>query len=182
MKKSNIISLLVLACFVLMPAGTYALPISGSGFNGGSFSGSIEYVPGNSIVNYIGTDSISICAADVADNAGASLIINLTNTSSRQGLYLYFVSLSSPYLAAQEKIFLDVGQTGSISFSPTDRGFSGLTAESFLNAGSEFVVYFSDVNGAIKDKALVTSVSEPFTVILLGFGLVVLGIAARRKI
>ena len=51
-------------------------------------------------------------------------------------------------------------------------------AESLL---SNFVVFFSDGGGNVVDKVSI-SVSEPFTVILLGFGLVVLGIAARRKI
>ena len=178
MRKSNIFSLIVLVCLIVLPVSAFALPISG-GERGGSFSGSIEYVPGNSVGNSIG--SAAIGAADVAVAAGASLVINLTNTSRREGLYLYVVSLTSPYLEAREEIFIDVGRTASISFSLRDRNFSGLTAESFLGEGSEFIVYFSDADRNMADRARVAAVPEPETILLLGIGLLALGVGLRKN-
>jgi hypothetical protein len=180
MKKSNIFSFLVLVCLIALPFSAFALQISGVGERGGSFSGSIEYIPSSS--SSIG--SANIGAADLAvaaDAAGASLVINLTNTSSRQGLYLTVVSLASPYLEAKEELFLEMGRTTTLSFSMTDRGFSRLTAESFLSEGSDFIVYFSDRNGSTADIARVAAVPEPETLLLLGFGLLVIGIGLRKK-
>jgi hypothetical protein len=185
MKKSNVVSFIVLVCLIALPIGAFALPISGIGDRGGSFSGSIEYVPGNSTGSAIGSASIGpadvAVAADVADAAGAYLVINLTNTSRREGLYLSVVSLTSPYLEAKEEIFLDVGRTASISFSLGDRSFSRLTAESFLGEGSEFIIYFSDADRNMADQARVAAVSEPSTMLLLGFGLLVIGVGLRKR-
>lgn len=182
MRKSNIFSFIVLVCLIVLPVSAFALPISGVGERGGSFSGSIEYVPSNTAGNSIGSAAIDVAvAADVADAAGASLVINLTNTSRREGLYLYVVSLTSPYLEAREEIFLDIGRTASISFSLRDRSFSGLTAESFLGEGSEFIVYFSDADRNMADRARVAAVAEPETILLLGIGLLALGVGLRKR-
>ncbi len=170
MKKSNIVSFIVLICLIVLPVSAYALPISGVGELGGSFSGSIEYFPGNGLASTI-------------DAAQGSLVVSLTNTSERRGLYLAAVSLASPYIPyieARSEAFLDVGQTAWFYFSVTDRGFARLTAESFLSEGSEFVVYFRDASGAW-DRARVASVPEPETILLLGIGLLALGVGLRKK-
>ena len=80
--------------------------------------------------------------------------------------------------ASNGVVQIDFGLAKEVALSLMLKGekLDTLTAESLI---SNFVVFFSDGNNA-RDKVSV-SVYEPFTVILLGFGLVGLGIAARRK-
>jgi hypothetical protein len=171
MKKSNIVSFIVLVCLIALPVGAFALPISGIGERGGSFSGSIEYFPENGLASTI-------------DAAVGRLLISLTNTSERRGLYLAAFSLASPYIPyieARSEAFLDVGQSAWFYFSVTDRGFSRLTAESFLGEGREFIVYFSDADRNMADLARVASVPEPEAILLLGIGLLALGVGLRKR-
>ena len=167
MKKSNIISFIVLICLIVLPVSAYALPISGVGELGGSFSGSIEYFPGNGLASTI-------------DAAGGRLLISLTNTSERGGFILAAYSLAGPYINTRGEVALPAGQTASFYFFVTDPSFSRITAESFLIEGSEFVVYFRDANGAW-DRARVAAVPEPEIILLLGIGLLALGVGLRKR-
>jgi hypothetical protein len=183
MKKTHMLSFIVLACLVALPVSGSALPISGQGTYG-SFTGSIEYYIGNS--------------------TEAKLMVTLTNTS--KNVYLEGFSFSNPYIlgaysgggtgtlaalsldaASQDALSqdesngvvrIDFGPAKEVALSLMLKGekLDTLTAESLI---SNFVVYFSD--GYKTSDQVSVSVSEPFTVILLGFGLVVLGIAARRR-
>jgi len=186
MKKSNIISFIVLACLIALPVNGLALPISGDG-RLGSFTGSIDYSGGDE---------------------GAKLRISLTNTSpEKSGLYLAGFYFSNTAIAAAQMEtsgnFELVQSSGSFDvralyrptsdtlinttdvnteqpmtfyFSLKGEKLAGLTAESFIK---DFVVYFG-ANGTTVDKAPV-SVSEPSTMLLLGFGLLVIGVGLRKK-
>ena len=167
MKKFNILIFIVFVCLVVLPVSAFALPISGTGEYGGSFSGSIDYTPGSGFASTI-------------DAAQGSLVVSLTNTSERRGFYLAAFSLDSPYIQARSEAVLDVGQTARFYFPVTDQSFSRLTSESFLSEGSEFVVYFRDASGAW-DRARVAAVPEPETILLLGIGLLAIGVGLRKK-
>ena len=163
MKKRHVIGFVVLFCLVMMPAGTYALPISGTGVNGGSFTGSIDIV--------YGSDSLSASAP--------WLIISLTNTSATgsRDIGLYIAGYVLPNSAMTEIDLVPVGGTwmGRQPLANADRG---TTAESLING---FVVYFRDSGGTVFDKAPV-AVAEPSTMMLFGLGLLALGVGLRRKI
>jgi len=179
MRKSYIL-LIISVCFIAIPLRVFSLPISGVGENGGSFSGTLEYIPGRSDGNIIGSGSVS--ATDTAGGAVERLVINLTNTSRIKTLYLTAVSLSSPYIHAKQEIILDAGQSASITFFLLmDPSISGLTAESFLQEGNDFFVYFNDRSGSTQDSARVAAIPEPETILLLGFGLLAVGIVLRIK-
>jgi hypothetical protein len=161
MKKSIIFSFIVLVCLIMMPAVTYALPISGAGVNGGSFTGTID----------IGYSSIS----DSVFTAAPWLIISLTNTSSRD-IGLYIAGYVLPNSAMSEIDLVRVGDTWSGRLPLTD-GNREISVDRYING---FVVYFSDARGVLLDKAPV-AVSEPSTMLLLGFGLLVIGVGLRKK-
>jgi len=162
MKKNHIVSFMVLVCLALMPAGTYALPISGTGVNGGSFIGSLDVV--------YGSDSLSASAP--------WLIISLTNTSATgsRDIGLYIMGYVLANSAMTEIGPLGVGQTwtGRQPLATTDRG---ITAESLI---SGFVAYFRDAGGNVIDKAPV-AVAEPSTMILFGLGLLAVGFGLRKR-
>jgi hypothetical protein len=175
MKKTHMLSFIVLACLVALPVSSFALPIAGQGTYG-SFTGSIEYYTGNS--------------------TEAKLMVNLTNTSKY--VYLEGFSFSNPFIMGvwsegtgsqvQDALSQDTpngavkvgfGLQNEVAIYLLLRGknLDKIAAESLI---SNFVVYFSD--GYKTSDQVSVSVSEPFTVILLGLGLVGLGIAARRKL
>ena len=162
MKKNQIISFMVVVCLALMPAGTYALPISGTGVNGGSFIGSLDVV--------YGSDSLSASAP--------WLIISLTNTSATgsRDIGLYIAGYVLPNCAMTEIDLVRVGQTwtGRQLLTNVDRG---ITAESLI---SGFVVYFRNAEGNVFDKAPV-AVAEPSTMILFGLGLLAVGVGLRKR-
>jgi hypothetical protein len=182
MKKTHIISLIVIVCLLALPVSGSALPISGQGTYG-SFSGEIYYYAQNSSVAY--------------------LKLSLKNTSPEtKYVYLAGLAFSDPSImgawsegtgslvqdtlsqdalsqdAPNGVVKIDFGLAKEVALSLVLKGekLDTLTAESLV---SYFVVFFSD--GKYTEDRVSVSVSEPFTVILLGFGLVVLGIAARRK-
>jgi hypothetical protein len=178
MKKTHIISIIVIVCLLALPVIGSALPISGQGTYG-SFSGEIYYYAENSNAAY--------------------LKLSLTNTSpGTKYVYLAGLAFSDPSImgawsegtgslvqdtlsqdASNGVVQIDFGLAKEVALSLVLKGekLDTLTAESLV---SNFVVFFSDGKYTV-DKVSV-SVSEPFTVILLGFGLLVLGIAARRKL
>jgi hypothetical protein len=178
MRKSYILSIIIV-CLIAIPLRVFALPISGGGEHGGSFSGTLQYISGRSDGDILGSGSVP--ATNTAGGAVERLVINLTNTSRIRTLYLTAVSLSSPYIQAKEEVILDIGQSASITFYMTDRSVSGLTEESFLQRGSDFVVYFSDRSGSTQDSARVAAIPEPETILLLGFGLLAIGIVLRIR-
>lgn len=141
MKKNHILGFVVLICLVTMPAGAYALLISGSGINGGSFTGSIDIV--------YSSDSLSASTP--------WLIISLTNTSATctrdTGLYIAGYVLPNSAMTEIDPVSVGATWTGRQPLVNADRG---ITAESLI---SGFVVYFSDFRGSY-DKAPV-SVAEP---------------------
>lgn len=162
MKKNHIFSFVVIFCLLMMPAGAYALPISGIGINGGSFTGSIDI-------------------AYTSDSLGATtpwLILNLTNTSvtgSRDtGLYIAGYGLPNSTMTVIDLVHVGDTWTGRQPLVNADRGS---TAESLI---SGFVVYFSDSSGSLRDKATV-AVAEPSTMMLFGLGLLAVGVGLRRK-
>jgi len=158
MKKKKFMIFMALACIALMPVGADALPVSGTGINGGGFTGSIE-------IGY---------SYDSFSTAVPWLIISLTNSSANDTLFIAGYAL--PNGAISETGLLRVGDTwiGRQLLTTSSRD---ITAESFVNG---FVVYFSDERGTLQDKAPV-SVTEPSTMILLGAGFLVLGLGLRKR-
>ena len=158
MKKKKFMIFMALACIALMPVGADALPVSGTGINGGGFTGSIE-------IGY-SYDSLS--------TATPWLLISLTNSSANDSLFIAGYAL--PGGAMSEIGLVQVGGTWT-GRQPLPTFNRDITAESIANG---FVVYFSDARGALQDKASV-AVAEPSPMILLGSGLLVLGLGIRRR-
>jgi len=158
MKGHAVFTTTVVVCLVLVPVGAYALSVSGTGANGGSFTGSID----------IGYSYDSLSAAT------PWLLINLTNTSSNSSLYMAGYAL--PGGAMSESGLVRSGDTwsGRQSLLTADRG---IIIETII---SGFVVLFSDARGILLDKAPV-AVTEPSAMILLGFGFLAIGFGLRRK-
>ena len=158
MKGYAVFTTVVVVCLALMPVSAYALPISGTGVDGGSFTGSID----------IGYSYDSLSAAT------PWLIISLTNTSSDGSLHMAGYAL--PGGAMSEIGLVRAGETwsGRQSLFTADRGIS---VETII---SGFVVLFSDARGTLLDKAPV-AVTEPSAMILLGFGFLAIGFGLRRK-
>jgi hypothetical protein len=182
MKKSKIISFMLLACLVVLPISSFALPVAGQG-SYGSFSGEINYSAVNENEAYIkiflnntspeakyvylagltfGNPLIEAWSAGTAGTAGTASTDSLVQDGSSGG---------------NIEIYFDPEKQVGLYFYLKGEKLNTINAESLL---SNFIVFFSDGKGQIVDKASV-SLSEPLTVILLGFGLVVLGIAARRR-
>ena len=174
MKNSRVVIVIFLACLMGAPVSVSALPISGQG-NVGSFSGEIYYMPENSDVAY--------------------MKLNLINTSpERQYVYLAGLNFSNPSIlgawsegtgaltedGSNGEVQIYFGQEKEIWLSIVLKGekLDTIREEQLL---SNFTVLFSNGGGEIVDKVSV-SVAEPSALILLGFGLLGLGIASRRKI
>lgn len=158
MKGQTVFRTVVFVCLALMPVGAYALPVSGTGANGGSFTGSID----------IGYSYDSLSAAT------PWLLISLTNTSSNDRLYMAGYALPD---GAMSEIGL-VRQGGTWSGrQPLFNSDRANTVESFI---SGLVVLFSDARGSLLDKAPI-AVTESSAMILLGFGFLAIGFGLRRK-
>lgn len=177
MKKFPVIVIVVIACLAALPLGAFAIPITGEGSAGNSFNGSLTYNVYDSYAalqvtlaisnpaTYLGgfgfsNDSILKASLETSGNfilsgSNGSFQVNSINTT-RDGLQ-----------QQEAKFYLTLGGN-NLKF---------LTAESFL---SNFVVLFSDSSGQVIDKASV-AVSEPTTIMLLGFGLLVIGVGLRKK-
>ena len=158
MKGYAVFTTVVVVCLALMPVGAFALPVSGMGVNGGSFTGSID----------IGYSYDSLSAAT------PWLLIRLTNTSSNDGLYMAGYAL--PGGAMSEIGLVRAGETWS-GRQPLLNADRAITVESYI---SGFVVLFSDARGTLLDKAPI-AVTEPSALILLGFGFLAVGFGMRKK-
>lgn len=148
---------MALVCLAVLPVGADALPVSGTGINGGGFTGSIE-------IGY-SYDSLS--------TATPWLIISLTNSSANNTLFIAGYVLPGGAMSEIGPVRLGNTWTGRQPLLTADRSVS---VESII---SGFVVYFSD-GGALQDKAPV-AVAEPSTMILLGFGFLALGLGMRKR-
>ncbi len=148
---------MALACLALMPVGADALPVSGTGINGGGFTGSIE-------IGY-SYDSLS--------TATPWLLISLTNSSANDTLFISEYALPGGTMSEIGPVRLGDIWTGRQPLLTADRGVS---VESII---SGFVVYFSNGERLV-DKAPV-AVAEPSTMILLGFGFLALGLGMRKR-
>lgn len=158
MKKQAAVIYVALVCLALIPVGAEALPVSGNGVNGGSFTGSID-------IGY---------SYDRLSTATPWLLISLTNSSANDTLFIAGYALSGGSMS--EIGLIRQGDTwfGRQPLLTADRGIS---AEAII---SGFIVMFSDSRGTLVDKAPV-AVAEPSTMILLGSGLLVLGLGIRRR-
>lgn len=158
MKGQAIFATVVFVCLALMPVGANALPVSGTGVTGGSFTGSID-------IGY---------SYDSLNAATPWLIISLTNTSPNDSLYMAGYALPGGYMSEIGLVRAGGTWSGRQSLLTADRGIS---VETII---SGFVVLFSDARGTLVDKAPVV-VTEPSMMILLGFGFLVIGLGLRRK-
>jgi len=158
MKKKKFMIFVALACLAVLPVGADALPVSGTGINGGGFTGSID-------IGY-SFDSLS--------TATPWLIISLTNSSANDTLFIAGYALPGGSMSEIGPIRLGVTWTDRQPLLTADRSVS---VESII---SGFVVLFSDARGTLVDKAAV-AVAEPSTMILLGFGFLALGLGMRKR-
>ncbi len=156
MKKKKLMIFMALACLALMPIGADALPVSGTGINGGGFTGSID-------IGYISDGT-----------ATPWLIISLTNSSARDTLFIAGYALPGGSMSEIGPVRLGDTWSGRQPLLTADRGVS---AESII---SGFVVYFSNGEKLV-DKAAV-AVAEPSTMILMGFGFLAIGLGLRKRI
>ena len=158
MKKQAIFISVMVVCLALMPVVAYSLPVSGSGMNGGSFTGSID-------IGY-SYDSLS--------TATPWLIISLTNLSANDALFVAGYVLPGGAMSEIGLVHTGDSWSGRQPLLNADRGIS---VESII---SGFVVLFSDADGRLIDKAPV-AVAEPSTMILLGFGFLAIGFGMRKR-
>ena len=157
MKKKKFMIFVALACLAVLPVGADALPVSGTGINGGGFTGSID-------IGY---------SFDSFSTATPWLIISLTNSSANDTLSIAGYALPSGSMSEIGPVRLGDTWTGRQPLSTADRGVS---VESII---SGFVVYFSNGERLV-DKAAV-AVAEPSTMILLGFGFLAIGLGMRKR-
>ncbi|MCE5264394.1 MAG: PEP-CTERM sorting domain-containing protein [Deltaproteobacteria bacterium] len=158
MKKKNLMIFMSLVCLALMPVGADALPVSGTGMNGGGVTGSVD-------IGY---------SFDRLSTATPWLIISLTNSSANDTLFIAGYVLPGGAMSEIGLVRLGDTWTGRQPLFNADRGIS---VESII---SGFVVLFSDAEGRLIDKAPV-AVAEPSTMILLGFGFLAIGLGMRKR-
>lgn len=177
MKKFHVIVIIVAVCLTAHPFGAFAIPIAGEGSLGNSFKGSLTYNVYDSFAALQVTLAISNPTTYLGGfgfsnesvlKASMETSGNFVLSGSNGSFQVNSINTTKGGLQQQEaKFYLTVG----------GNNLSSLTAESFL---SNFVVLFSDSSGQVIDKASV-AVSEPSTMMLLGFGLLVIGVGLRKK-
>ncbi|NPV03158.1 MAG: PEP-CTERM sorting domain-containing protein [Syntrophaceae bacterium] len=210
MKKRKMFSLYALVCLLILPAASYAIPISGSG-QWGSFTGEMTFTGGNLNISLRNTSPVANGGYLVgfAFNVPEGLAFNGSYEYSAppdSAFYLTYALNSinaAPYgtfdmLMATSGSFEGGGNPAAglpvnsyASFSFEFRGdVSGVTVEDFLNTlsiptgggteGASFVVRFRGFENDASDK-VPYAVPEPGTMLLLGIGILGLGIASRRR-
>lgn len=211
MKKSFLISFIMLACLFIVPAGAFALPISGTGA-WGSFTGSLEYryEAGNrafltiSLTNTSSAANGGYLVAFAFNNPGNNIVsidLEATNTNFSAGLDNNSIN-AQPYglfdiLASTSGSFegsgpprfgIAAGDSAIFAFYLLGYNLDTLNDLSFVNELSTtgaafFVARFTGFENGTSDKVPAggASVPEPGTMLLLGLGLVGLGITTRRK-
>jgi len=157
MKKKKFMIFVALACLAVLPVGADALPVSGTGINGGGFTGSID-------IGY---------SFDSFSTATPWLIISLTNSSANDTLFIAGYVLPGGSMTEIGPVRWGDTWTGRQLLLTADRSVS---VEGIIRG---FVVYFTNGERLV-DKAAV-AVSEPSTMILLGFGFLALGLGMRKR-
>lgn len=183
MKKIYLIGILVVACLVALPFGAFAIPITGEGSTGNSFKGSMTYNVYDSYATLqITLDISSPTKANLGGFAFSNESISraameTTGNFALTGYNGSFQVLSGGF--AQDTLAQATIGTQTANFYLTLGGINlkALTEESFLR---NFVVLFNDSTGQTIDKAPV-AVAEPSTMLLIGFGLLVVGVGLRKK-
>lgn len=211
MKKTSLISSLVIACLILLPMSSFAIPIAGSG-QWGSFTGEMTFSSG--ILN------ISLTNTSPEANGGylVGFAFNVPEGIAFYGTYEYSAPPESNFFLTYALNSINAAPYGTFdmlvatsdsfegggppqaglpvnsyaSFSFEFRGdVSGVTSEDFLNTlsiptgggteGTSFVVRFRGFEVNDASDKVPYSVPEPGTMLLLGIGLLGVGIASRRK-
>jgi hypothetical protein len=186
MKKVYLIGILVVACLVALPLGAFAIPITGEGSDGSSFKGSLTYNVYDSSATLQVTLAVSsptkayLGGFAFTNESIVKASMETTGNFVLSGINGSFQVLSGSI--AQNtlgNIAQDTLQQQEVNFFLYLGGYNlkTLTEESFLQ---HFVVLMSDSTGRVTDKVPV-AVSEPSTMLLLGFGLLVIGVGLRKK-
>jgi hypothetical protein len=206
MKKSHLINFLILACLIVLPVSSFAIPISGAG-QWGSFTGDLNYstngtltvnirntspeANGGYIVGFVFNNpgNITLVNYEYSAPEGSSFFISSTNNGINGQPYGYFDILASTSTSFEgggaPQAGIPVNSYANFTFLFSGPNLAALTAESFLNTYSttgeaSFVVRFRGFENDASDK-VPYSVPEPMTVLMLGIGLLGMGIATRRK-
>jgi hypothetical protein len=186
MKKIYLIGILVVACLVALPFGAFAIPITGAGSDGSSFIGSLTYNVNDSNATLQVTLAISSPAKTFLGGFAFTNESILKASMETSGNFILSGSNGSFQVLAGNiaqdtlgNIAQDSLQQQEVNFYLYLGGYNlkTLTEESFLQ---HFVVLLSDSTGRVTEKVPV-AVSEPSTMLLLGFGLLVIGVSLRKK-
>jgi hypothetical protein len=187
MKKIYLIGFIGIVCLVALPFGAFAIPITGEGSSGSSFKGSLTY----NVYDSSATLQVTLAISSPTQQAylGGFSFTNesiLKASMETTGNFVLSGSNGSFQVLAGNiaqntlgDIAQDTIQQQEVNFFLYLGGYNlkTLTEESFLQ---HFVVLMSDSTGRVTDKVPVV-VSEPSTMLLLGFGLLVIGVRLRKK-